>query len=173
MKSGDLPSVHGPSPAEVCAWLELAPGTRGHWVDRGLVRDADPMDRAAIVELFVVNELTQVLKPKALLNAWTRVSDQVIRLEKAPRRLDLVWIDTPPSAHLIRSNNELAAVALRKPRRLIVVPLAEPIGEAIKSLNDYLEVAFKSESAARDAQLRKGSKLRRHRQHLKVLPLGG
>lgn len=41
-------------------------------VDRGLVGDVDPMLMPDVVELFVIDSLTDALKPRELLHAWTR-----------------------------------------------------------------------------------------------------
>lgn len=155
MKSGDLPSVHGPSAAEVCGWLRLSPSTRRNWVDRGLVQDADPLDRNDVVELFVVNALKEPLQPREQVHAWIRVSEAVLRLKKAPRRLDLVWIEAPPAAELVKTNEELCRLALKKPHRLVVVPLADPISEALKGYHDYMAVAWKTRNRAEAARKRK------------------
>lgn len=152
-----MPSIQGPSSAEVCAWLKLPPGTHGHWVDRGLVQDAHPMGQGDVVELFVVDALKEPLQPREQLHAWTSVSDQVLRLKKAPRRLDLVWIEAPPAAHLVKTNEELCRLALRKPRRLIVVPLADVIHDALKAFDDYMNVAWKTQSRAQGAKTRKAA----------------
>ncbi len=157
MKSGELHSVQGPSPAEVCGWLKLPPATRGHWVERGLVQDADPLGRADVVELFVVCALKGPLQPRELLHAWTSVSDHILRLKRAPRRLDLVWVESPPKAHLVKTNEELGRLAQKSPRRLVVVPLADPIAEGLEAFHDYMDVAWKTQTRARNARMRKAT----------------
>lgn len=147
--------------------MKLASGTLGHWVDRGLVADADPMTRADVVEVFVVNALTQPLRPRELLHAWTRISDRVVRLKTAPRRLDLVWFESPPSAHVIQTDDQIARLACKNPRRLIVIPLADPIAEALDAFDEYMDVAWKTQSRGRNARARKANAPRRRggRQH--------
>lgn len=174
MKSGEPLSLRGPSSAEVRGWLNLPSGTHGHWVDRGLVADADPMSRGEVVELFVVSLLKDALRPRELLHAWARISDRVLRLKAAPSRLDLVWIAAPPSAHILRSDQELAHLARRKPRRLIVVPLADAIAEAHQAFDQYMDVAWKTQSRGKSAKARKANAPRRRgrpRRPLSTIPV--
>jgi len=123
-----------------------------------------------VVELFVVDSLTDALKPRELLHAWTSVSDQVLRLNRPPRRLDLVWLEAPPKAELVKKSDELVRIALKTPRRLIVVPLAEVIAEAMRTYRDYMQVAWKSQSRAQHARARKATAPRsRIRRRLKLI----
>jgi hypothetical protein len=125
---------------------------------------------ADVVELFVVDALTDSLKPRELLHAWTSVSDQVLRLHKPPRRLDLVWLEAPPNAQLVKQDYELVRLALKTPRRLVVVPIADAVAEAMRAYRDYMNVAWKSQRRAQEARARKGTTPRsRGRRRLKLI----
>jgi hypothetical protein len=154
----DQEAGRGPSAFQISDWVGMDDTKRGRLVETGLFSyfgDAGA-DQDAVVEMFVVKPILDTIGPDHALMAWRKTRDEVLRAADEPlSRLDLVWLDTPPAVHLVRTDSELSDIVRAQPRRALVFQLAPVIRLALSTLDDFMRARHAADVAKAQAENRR------------------